>query len=81
MPSLYLHMAHRFLLTEQSAVSSENLDTAQKRNGPRVSLFHENPRKRSRPMIAYESKRKGDSSWELKIRHGHHESQKRRSRE
>jgi len=62
-------MVHRFLLAEQSTVSSENLDVAQKCNGPCVLLFRENLRKRSRPMIACKSKRKGDSSWELKIRH------------
>lgn len=78
MPSLYLHMVQRFF-AGAAIVSSENLDVAQKRNGPCVPLFRENPRERSRPMIACESERKGDSSWELKIRH--RESQKRPSRE
>jgi len=68
-PTLYLHVVRRFLLAEQSTVSSENLDVAQKRSEPRISLFRENPRERSRPMIACKSERKGDSSWELKIRH------------
>lgn len=78
--SLFTH-GTPFLLAQQSAVSSENLDVTQKRNGPCVSLFRENSRKCSRPMIACESERKGDSSLGLKIRHrqreGHRENQKR----